>query len=647
VDPLSGALTRIDAGQALKTGGKVDRDGAQAPGCSQRSSAVLVRLRAWRHLPVRTLRGVAGYFLPHGYPATVSPSYLSYAGLTSLALLFSSINGVLSTQSLLYAVGLGAGSIPLAGALNWVIKDGLGQMGGVLYAALVHNRFDADPKRWRFLSAVAQDASTLLEILTPSVPALFLPLAAVANVGKNISWMSASATRAGIHQALALKGNLADVTGKAASQTMAASTAGTMLGVLLSPVVGTQPLALLAAFAALSAAHLSLMYLALRSVVLPTVNEQRLETAVGPLFDYLGVGTAVFPTLRTELPLSTSAPAAEAAMESTARTLHTAPARFTVTGGGGGSAARAEAAPVVLPASAVQLARHCILTPAQVAARESFTSRLPGAAAVSAFCVSSAGKAKRNIQRVFGASHSGSYEKLGLWETSATGAAGTDDHAMSIRIPPSAASHLGKSFSTDTSSHLKPASIVVGPSVESLSHFMDFFHASQAQSSNYIVSIQRKNNKQRHQPRDAAPGPHARQDDGGELRARQAEDAEMDFSDGNPKVCLLFLADAAWRDVISGYLHAMHTARQLSFQEDRLPSCRAPEQLAQDVAAVEAGALFVRAFGDACLQELEAAGWWVGQPLLERNASARVHVKIETLAEDTAADAGTRPLSFV
>jgi len=31
-------------------------------------------------------------------------------------------------QSLLYAVGLGAGSIPMAAALNWVLKDGLGQV---------------------------------------------------------------------------------------------------------------------------------------------------------------------------------------------------------------------------------------------------------------------------------------------------------------------------------------------------------------------------------------------------------------------------------------------------------------------------------------------------------------------------------------
>ena len=41
---------------------------------------------------------------------------------------------MLSTQALLYSVGLGAGAIPTAAAVNWVLKDGLGQLGGVVRA---------------------------------------------------------------------------------------------------------------------------------------------------------------------------------------------------------------------------------------------------------------------------------------------------------------------------------------------------------------------------------------------------------------------------------------------------------------------------------------------------------------------------------
>ena len=43
-------------------------------------------------------------------------------------------------QSLLYAIGCGAGSIPIAATLNWILKDGIGQLGGIAFASWVSNR---------------------------------------------------------------------------------------------------------------------------------------------------------------------------------------------------------------------------------------------------------------------------------------------------------------------------------------------------------------------------------------------------------------------------------------------------------------------------------------------------------------------------
>jgi hypothetical protein len=51
------------------------------------------------------------------------------AALTNLLL---STNMTLSSALLLYAVGLGSSAIPMAGALNWVIKEGVGQAGTIL-----------------------------------------------------------------------------------------------------------------------------------------------------------------------------------------------------------------------------------------------------------------------------------------------------------------------------------------------------------------------------------------------------------------------------------------------------------------------------------------------------------------------------------
>ena len=43
-------------------------------------------------------------------------------------------------------MGLGDGAIPMAAALNWIIKDGLGQLGGLLAVAAINTKFDSDPK---------------------------------------------------------------------------------------------------------------------------------------------------------------------------------------------------------------------------------------------------------------------------------------------------------------------------------------------------------------------------------------------------------------------------------------------------------------------------------------------------------------------
>ena len=231
------------------------------------------------------LRRAGAIFLPAGYPSSVAPCYLRYTAPASAAMVFSSAGGVLSTSALLVALGMGAaGAAASSVALNWVAKDGLGQLGGMLYASFLGGRFDADPKRWRFVSALALDAAGALEValaLAPPGTVPFLPVAAVANVGKNVAWLSASATRAGLHAALARRGNLGDITAKAGSQATAASTLGTALGLALAPFLGGDPVATCVAFGALSCAHLSCVALSLSGMALPTLSDTRLRLAVG------------------------------------------------------------------------------------------------------------------------------------------------------------------------------------------------------------------------------------------------------------------------------------------------------------------------------------------------------------------------------
>ncbi|CAM9538262.1 unnamed protein product, partial [Laminaria digitata] len=137
-----------------------------------------IEVKAWRRA-----EALLALVLPSGFPASVRFPYAEYAGWQFVGMASSAAAGVMSTQSLLYAMGLGAGSIPLAATLNWVIKDGLGQLGGVAFSSLVNTRFDSNPKLWRIVAAVSLDASMVLELLAPLAPAYFLAVASVANIG--------------------------------------------------------------------------------------------------------------------------------------------------------------------------------------------------------------------------------------------------------------------------------------------------------------------------------------------------------------------------------------------------------------------------------------------------------------------------------
>jgi hypothetical protein len=72
---------------------------------------------------------VISHFLPAHYPQSVQPGYIKFTTFCFAASVFGSAGMVLSTQTLLLAVGVvGSQQIQtagvLAGALNWILKDG-------------------------------------------------------------------------------------------------------------------------------------------------------------------------------------------------------------------------------------------------------------------------------------------------------------------------------------------------------------------------------------------------------------------------------------------------------------------------------------------------------------------------------------------
>jgi len=124
-----------------------------------------------------------------------------------------------------------------AAAYTWVLKDGLGQLGGVLFAGRYGNNFDEDIKKWRFMSMFALNVSIYIEIMTLVFPNHFLLLASVANAGKNICYLLASASRGSINMRFAKQNNMGDISGKAVSQSTTSSLTGMALGMGLTSCI--------------------------------------------------------------------------------------------------------------------------------------------------------------------------------------------------------------------------------------------------------------------------------------------------------------------------------------------------------------------------------------------------------------------------
>lgn len=142
------SLGRGDATTALGSDGSARGNGGRD-----------VRWGAWVNRVVRSARESAVHqvretFLPSGYPASVAPRYARYVWLQAVHHGAGAANGVLASTFLLYSVGLGSGAIATAGALSWALKDGLGQLGTLLFARAMAHNFDVYSRGW-YLTASA------------------------------------------------------------------------------------------------------------------------------------------------------------------------------------------------------------------------------------------------------------------------------------------------------------------------------------------------------------------------------------------------------------------------------------------------------------------------------------------------------------
>ncbi|XP_015691394.2 protein root UVB sensitive 1, chloroplastic [Oryza brachyantha] len=226
--------------------------------------------RSWRRCSAIAIQ----LLLPDGYPHSVSSDYLQYSLWRAVQGVASQISGVLSTQALLYAVGLGKGAIPTAAAVNWVLKDGLGYLSKIMLSKFGRH-FDVNPKGWRLFADLLENTAYGLEILTPVFPHLFVPIGAAAGAGRSAAALIQAATRSCFYAGFAVQRNFAEVIAKGEAQGMVSKFLGIMLGIALANRIGSSVSLALISFAGVTAVHMYCNLKSYQSIQLRTLNPYR------------------------------------------------------------------------------------------------------------------------------------------------------------------------------------------------------------------------------------------------------------------------------------------------------------------------------------------------------------------------------------
>lgn len=219
---------------------------------------------------------IRSYVVPEGFPDTVTPSYVPYMTWRALKHFFGGAMGVFTTQALLSSVGVSkhraaSGAV----AINWILKDGAGRVGKMLFARQ-GKKFDYDLKQLRFAGDLLMELGAGVELATSAVPHLFLPLACAASVAKNVAAVTSTSTRTPIYKAFAKGENIGDVTAKGECVGNIADLLGTGLSVMMAK----RNQSLLTTFSILSCGYVFSSYQEVKSVVLRTLNRARLTVAI-------------------------------------------------------------------------------------------------------------------------------------------------------------------------------------------------------------------------------------------------------------------------------------------------------------------------------------------------------------------------------
>ncbi|KAF8429451.1 vitamin B6 photo-protection and homoeostasis-domain-containing protein [Boletus edulis BED1] len=234
------------------------------------------------------------FFRPAILRAFLQITWCAYQIYNALQAFCNSLSGLLASRGALEGVGVGDASTSATHALLLtVLKDIFSRFTTILAAYYFGTSLYPETKTFRYLADVFNDAATVLDTIVPFIGSIdpsrywsAFPSGATLQIialclssgMRSLCLLVAGGSKAALknHFAspLAGKGDVGEVSAKDESRETVVGLSGILLGTLLIPYVNTRALTYTTLFI-LVGAHLLFNYLAVRSVVLRTLNRQR------------------------------------------------------------------------------------------------------------------------------------------------------------------------------------------------------------------------------------------------------------------------------------------------------------------------------------------------------------------------------------
>ncbi|KAJ3302850.1 hypothetical protein HDV03_004539 [Kappamyces sp. JEL0829] len=222
---------------------------------------------------VGTRATVPSWSWTQGFAALFLP-YLSYQLFDSLQALFSTLNSLLATKSLLVAYGVGdeSGSAHQA-TLIQMARDAAGMLSNICFAHLFSGSIQCNTKSWRFMADILNDLAQVLELIAATMDKrVFGTMVALAAAVR-----ACVASRMTLTMHFALQNNVADLSAKDGAQETLVQLLGMGLGYVLFQVLPptAHPMQVWMAFSLFVFLHLYCNYMAISYVGLTSINHAR------------------------------------------------------------------------------------------------------------------------------------------------------------------------------------------------------------------------------------------------------------------------------------------------------------------------------------------------------------------------------------